>query len=135
MDPVGPGGIEYLVTGDGSGVVLESLAHYIRRLRTMGEDASSGGGMFGMVIRQAAIKRHPAARRTQQSVLDFLAGGAVPTEEEMQIVRSALDCYESDMMQAAGGSRYHARLLGVDEVPDAKVRAVREARAAICGTG
>lgn len=132
---VGPGGIEYLVAGDGSGVVLESLAHYIRRLRAMGDDPGSGAGMFGAVIRQAAIKRHPMARQTQQSVSNFLAGGPVPTEDEMQIIKSALDCYESDIRQAAEGSQYHAGLLGVDTVPDAKVRAVREARAAICGTG
>ena len=135
VDPVGPGGIEYLVAGDGYGVVLESLAHYIRRLRAMGDGAGSGAGMFGVVIRQAAIKRHPEARRTQQSVLDFLAGGVAPTEDEMQTVRNALDCYESDVRQAAGGSRYHAGLLGVDTVTDAKIRAVREARTAICGTG
>lgn len=132
---VGPGGIEYLMTGDGYGVVLESLAHYIRRLKAMGDDTGSGAGMFGAVIRQAAITRYPMARRTQQSVLSFLAGGAVPTEDEMQIIRNALDCYESDIRQAAEGSRHHAGLLGVDTVPDAKVRAVREARAAICGTG
>ena len=130
---MGPSGIEYLVAGDGYGVVLESLAHYIRRLRAMGEDTASGAGMFGMVVRQAAIKRYPVARRTQQSVLNFLAGGAVPTHDEMQTIKSALDCYESDIRQAAEGSRYHAGLLGVDAVPDAKVCAVREARVAVCG--
>jgi hypothetical protein len=130
---VGPGGIEYLVAGDGYGAVLESLEHYIRRLRAMGEDPANSAGMFGAVIRQAAIKRHPAARRTRQSLLDFLAGGVVPTEDEMQIMKSALECYESDIRQAAGGSQYHAGLLDGDAVSEAKVRAVSEARAAICG--
>lgn len=124
------GGVEYLVAGDGYGIVLESLAHYVKRLRMLGSDPANDAGMFGAVIRQAAIKRHPAARRVQQTVLDFLAGGSAPTADDMQTVKNALECYESDIRAAADSERDAGLEPGID--PVSTMRAIREAKAGLC---
>ena len=126
------GGVEYLVAGDGYGIVLESLAHYIRRLRMLGSDPSNNAGMFGAAIRQAAITRYPVARRVRQTVLDFLAGGSVPTPDDMQTIKNALECYESDMRDAASSEAGAELDPGVD--PVSTVSAIREAKAGLCMT-
>ena len=124
------GGVEYLVAGDGYGIVLESLTHYVKRLRALGSDPANNAGMFGAIIRQAAIKRHPAARRVRQTVLDFLVGGSAPTADDMQIIKNALECYESDIRDATDSERDAILEPGVD--PASTMRAIREAKAGLC---
>ena len=126
--PMATASVEYLVTSDGYGIVLTSLEHYIRRLRMLGSDPANNAGMFGAAIRQAAITRYPVARRARQTVLDFLAGGSAPTQDDMQTIKNALECYESDMRDAAGSERDAE--LGAD--PASTMKAIREAKAGLC---
>ena len=123
-----PGGIEYLLTSDGYRIVLTSLTHYANRLKMMGSDPASDAGMFGAAIRQAAIKRHPVARRVRHTVLDFLAGGSAPTSDDMQTIKNALECYESDVQQAAA-SKHNANLVGPGIDTASAMQAIREAKA------
>lgn len=127
---MGPAGLEYLVSCDRYAIVLESMTHYIGRLKAIGDDQTVDLGMFGIAIRQAAIKRYPVARKAQQSVIDFLAGGAVPSIDDLHTMRNALECYEADIRQAATGSSSHVGL--IKDATLSKARAVKETRALVC---
>ena len=126
-------GIAHVVAGDGYGIVLESLEHYIRRLKNMGDDPAVGAGMFGSVIMQAAMSRYLTARSALQSVANFMIGGAVPTADDIMIIKSSLECYESDLQQAMAGSEYHSKLLR-SAPSESKILAVRKAKMEMFGT-
>ena len=99
----------------------------------MGNDTANNAGMFGAAISQAAIKRHPVALRTRHAVLDFLAGGSAPTVDDIQTIKNALECYESDIRQAVAGSKYHTRLVGPDADPASTTQAILDAKAGLYG--
>ena len=127
-------GAEYLVSGDGYRIVLESLEHYTKRLRSMGDDPQLGGaGMFAMTIQQAAAKRSPIANRTLKDVREFLAGArkAASLSDDVPTMVSALECYEADIRRALGGSEYHVKMVGRLDAADSTMRAIGEAKSEI----
>lgn len=128
-------GAEYLVGGDGYRIVLESLEHYARRLRGMGDNPELGGaGMFAMVIRQAATQRLPAVHQALDGLRRFLVGGetAVSLAGSLPAMTSALECYEADIQRALDGSDYYKRMLGpLMPSADSKLAAIREAKSLI----
>lgn len=127
-------GAEYLVAGDGYLIVLVSLEHYTKRLRSMGEDPQLGGaGMFAMTIQQAAAKRLPIASRTLNGVRGFLAGTekAATLADDVPTMVSALECYEADIRRALGGSEYHERMVGRLDAAGYRMRAIGEAKSEI----
>ena len=128
-------GAEYLVAGDGYRIVLESLEHYAKRLRGMGDDPQLGGaGMFAMTIQQAAARRSPIASRTLKGVREFLAGTekAASLADDVPTMVSALECYEADIRRALEGSEYHKKMVGRLDAADSIMRAIGEAKSEIC---
>lgn len=97
---MGADGLEYMLSSDGYNIILASLEHYLKRLRAMGEASVNEAGMLGSVIQAAATKRYPLAHETLQHVRDFLAGGAALTVDDMDIIKSSLECYRSDIHQS-----------------------------------
>ena len=128
-------GAEYLVGGDGYRIVLESLEHYAKRLRSMDDNPELGGaGMFAMVIRQAAAQRLPAVRQALDGLRRFLVGDetAISLAGSLPAMTSALECYEADIQRALNGSDYYKRMLGpLEPSADSKLAAIREAKSVI----
>ncbi|RNJ80759.1 MAG: hypothetical protein D9C04_00070 [Nitrosopumilus sp. B06] len=92
--------------------ILESLAHYRRRLCTLGDSPElKNAAMFAPVLTSQAAKTIPEIDRTTQDVLDYLAGGMV--DIDVAFLDKALACHDSDIRKAQdSGDEYYTNLIG-----------------------
>lgn len=126
------GGI-YLRDGGGYGIVLESLAHYRRRLCTIGQSPEVGGAgaMFASLLGGQAARTVPeidaAVGRIHAFLGDAGLGGAL--REDVPLLGRALACYESDICRAMDtGHAYFVGLVGDSGEAAGRLGAIRDAR-------
>lgn len=94
-------------------MVLESLAHYRRRLCTLGNSPELQGAaaMFASVLNSQAAKTIPEIDRITRGVLDYLAGDAA--DIDVAFLDKALACHDSDIRKAQDtGHEYFVNLVG-----------------------
>ena len=115
-DNIWLGGI-YLKNEGGYEIVLKSLAHYKKRLQTIGNspELKEAAAMFAPVLQQQAVKTIPKIDETVskiQSVLsDEIPIGSLA--DDAQFLQRALECYQSDIEKAENtGHEYFIKLLG-----------------------
>ncbi len=104
----------------GYAVVLRSLVHYKKRLRTIDSAPGlAGAPMFLPIIRQEAIKTYPLAERAAGEILRSLADPARMRllENELPLFQRALESYRSDLlrMQASGDDTMAGEIGAIDE--------------------
>ena len=110
------GGI-YLRDEGGYEIVLKSLAHYRKRLGTLGKSPELQGAaaMFASVLHQQASKTVPEIDGAVGRIRDCLAG-TLPVAEldgDVALIEKALLCYRSDIGKARdGGHEYFVGLVG-----------------------
>ena len=120
-DKIWLGGI-FLKDEGGYEIVLKSLAHYKKRLQTIGNspELKEAAAMFAPVLQQQAAKTIPKIDETVskiQSVLsDEIPIGSLT--DDAQFLQRALECYQSDIEKAENtGHEYFIELLG--DLPEA----------------
>ena len=120
-DKIWLGGI-FLKNEGGYEIVLKSLAHYKKRLQTIGNspELKEAAAMFAPVLQQQAAKTIPKIDETVskiQSVLsDEIPIGSLA--DDAQFLQRALECYQSDIEKAENtGHEYFIELLG--DLPEA----------------
>ena len=120
-DNIWLGGI-FLKNEGGYEIVLKSLAHYKKRLQTIGNspELKEAAAMFAPVLQQQAAKTIPKIDETVskiQSVLsDEIPIGSLA--DDAQFLQRALECYQSDIEKAENtGHEYFIELLG--DLPEA----------------
>ena len=120
-DNIWLGGI-FLKNEGGYEIVLKSLAHYKKRLQTIGNspELKEAAAMFAPVLQQQAVKTIPKIDETVskiQSVLsDEMPIGSLA--DDAQFLQRALECYQSDIEKAENtGHEYFIELLG--DLPEA----------------
>ncbi len=104
----------------GYAVVLRSLIHYKKRLRTIDSAPGlAGAQMFLPIIRQEAMKTYPLAERAAGEILRSLADPARLRllENELPLFQRALESYRSDLlrMQASGDQTMDGEIGAIDE--------------------
>jgi hypothetical protein len=110
------GGI-FLKDEGGYEIVLRSLAHYKKRLRSIGEspELKEAAAMFAPILQSQAQKRYPMVIRAMEKIEQMLQGtiSVQSLEEDLDTLEKALECRQSDIVKAQDtGREYFMKLLG-----------------------
>lgn len=116
-------GAIFLKDEGGYEIVLKSLTHYRKRLRTIGNspELKDSAAMFASVLNQQAMKTVPkideVVKKIESSIDDIQAVKTL--SDEIPFFEKALMCYESDIQKAQDtGHEYFVKLVG--DMVDAK---------------
>ena len=114
--PVWMGGI-FLKDEGGYEIVLKSLIHYKKRLKTIhaSPELKEAAAMFAPVLQGQAQKRIPMIDETKQKIEQMLQNSisAQSLEQDVEILEKALECRQADIEKARDtGKEYFIKLLG-----------------------
>lgn len=116
-------GAIYLKDEGGYKIVLKSLNHYKKRLRSIGDspELKEAAAMFAPLLIQQAMKTHPKViemiKKIQDSIDDIQKVNEL--KEDIQFLEKALSCYESDIQKAnETGQEYFLKL--IENIPESK---------------
>ena len=116
VDKIWLGGI-FLKNEGGYEIVLKSLAHYKKRLQTIGNspELKEAAAMFAPVLQQQAVKIVPQIDAAVSKIQDALSD-SIPVDslaDDVPLMQKALECYQSDIEKAeTTGHEYFQKLLG-----------------------
>ena len=110
------GGI-FLKDEGGYEIVLRSLAHYKKRLRTISEspELKEAAAMFAPILVSQAQKRYTMVIEAQKKIEQVLQNSipAQSLEQDLDTLQKALECRQSDIVKAQDtGREYFMKLLG-----------------------
>ena len=117
-------------------IVLKSLDHYKRRLRTMGDspELKDAAAMFAAALQQEARKTVPIIDQTAEKVKACLSEvqPAASLEEDVPFIKKALTCYLSDIRKAQDtGYEYFVSLVGDLQIAVRDIGAIEAAQGRI----
>lgn len=107
----------YLKNEGGYEIVLKSLNHYKKRLRTIGNspELKDSSAMFGTILQQEAMKTIPKIDETIKKIQDSLTDDKLlnSLNDDSSFLLKALMCYESDIKKAQDTRHeYFLKLVG-----------------------
>ncbi|MBI4131962.1 MAG: hypothetical protein HY476_05665, partial [Nitrosarchaeum sp.] len=107
----------YLKDEGGYEIVLKSLSHYKKRLRTIGNspELKDSSAMFGSILQQEAMKTIPKIDEMIKKIQDYLSDNNLldSLSKDAPFLLKALLCYESDIKKAQDtGHEYFLKLVG-----------------------
>lgn len=110
-------GAIYLKDEGGYEIILRSLNHYKKRLKTLGSspELKDSSAMFGSLLQQEAMKTIPKIDEMTKKIKDALSDDIVlnSLSEDRSFLAKALSCYESDINKAQNtGHKYFLKLVG-----------------------
>ena len=110
-------GAIYLKDEGGYEIILKSLRHYKKRLKTMGNspELKDAAAMFASVLNQQAMKTIPKIDEIIQKIQDSLGDiqSVSRLSEDIPFLEKALSCYEADIHKAQDtGHEYFVKLVG-----------------------
>ncbi|HXW03452.1 MAG TPA: hypothetical protein VD651_04240 [Nitrosarchaeum sp.] len=110
-------GAIYLRDEGGYEIILRSLNHYKKRLKTLGSspELKDSSAMFGSLLQQEAMKTIPKIDEMIKKIKDALSDDIVlnSISEDRSFLVKALSCYESDINKAQNtGHEYFLKLVG-----------------------
>lgn len=110
-------GAIYLKDEGGYEIILRSLNHYKKRLKTLGSspELKDSSAMFGSLLQQEAMKTIPKIDEMTKKIKDALSDDVTlnSLSEDRSFLVKALSCYESDINKAQNtGHGYFLKLVG-----------------------
>jgi len=110
-------GAIYLKEEGGYEIILRSLVHYKKRLSTIEKspEIKDSAGMFGEILRQAAMKTIPKINEIIQKIQQSLPETKLVNtlNENIPFLEKALTSYETDIQKAQdAGHEYYLNLVG-----------------------
>jgi len=109
-------GAIYLKDEGGYEIILKSLNHYKKRLRSIGDspELKEAAAMFAPLLIQQAMKAHPKVieliQKIQTSIDDIQKVNSL--KEDIPLIEKALLCYESDINKSRDtGHEYFLKLI------------------------
>ena len=110
------GGI-FLKDEGGYEIISRSLAHYKKRLRSIGDspELKEAAAMFAPILVSQAQKKFPMVIEAQKKIEQMLQNTipAQSLEQDLEILQKALECRQSDIVKAQDtGREYFMKLLG-----------------------
>ena len=115
-EPFWLGGI-YIKHEGGYEIILKSLKHYKKRLKTLGQspELQNSAAMFASVLNQEARKTIPIIDDTIEKIYNVLRNVKESDSlyNDVQFLEKALSCYQSDIQKAQDtGNEYFVKLVG-----------------------
>jgi len=110
------GGI-YLKEEGGYEIILKSLIHYKKRLRTIHQspELKEAAAMFAPILQSTARKKIPIIDEVKEKIDQCLLN-LIPVqslEQNLEILQKALECRKADIEKAENtGAEYFINLLG-----------------------
>ena len=110
-------GAIYLKDEGGYEIVLKSLNHYKKRLKTIGNspELKNSSAMFASILQQEAMKTIPKIDETIKRIQEGLSDIKIldSLRDDSPFLIKALLCYEADIKKAQDtGHEYFLRLVG-----------------------
>lgn len=110
-------GAIFLKDEGGYEIVLKSLQHYKKRLKTLGNspELKDAAAMFASVLHQQAVKTVPKIDETVEKIEKSLEDIQSTNKlvDEIPFLEKALQCYEADIRKAQDyGHEYFVKLVG-----------------------
>ena len=110
-------GAIFLRDEGGYEIVLKSLRHYKKRLKTLGDspELKDAAAMFASVLYQQAVKIVPKIDETVEKIEKGLEDTRSTSRlvDEVSFLEKALQCYEADIHKAQNyGHEYFVKLVG-----------------------
>jgi hypothetical protein len=110
-------GAIYLKEEGGYEIILKSLKHYKKRLRTIGDspELKEAAAMFAPVLNQQAMKTYPKVVEVIKKIQNSLEDTQLISKlsEDISILEKALSCYEADIHKAEETEHeYFLKLIG-----------------------
>ena len=110
-------GAIYLKDEGGYEIVLKSLDHYKKRLKSLGSspELKDSSAMFGSLLQQEAMKTIPKIDEVIKKIQDGLSDATLlySLSEDRSFLAKALACYEADINKAQDtGHEYFLKLVG-----------------------
>jgi len=107
----------YLKDEGGYEIVLKSLSHYKKRLRTIGSspELKDSSAMFGTILQHEAMKTIPKIDGIVKKIQDCLSDVKLldSLSKDAPFLLKALLCYETDIKKAQDtGHEYFLKLVG-----------------------
>lgn len=114
MSQVWIGGI-YLKEEGGYEIILRSLSHYRKRLKSIGRSPElTNAPMFAQIVLQEASKTGPLIDPAMSKINDALGNPDVLADlkSDVSLYERALICYKSDIQKAQNGSdEFYSKLI------------------------
>ena len=126
-------GAIYLKDEGGYQIVLKSLHHYKKRLKTLrnSPELKNAAAMFGPVLVQQAAKTVPKIDEMVQ-ILHACLEGTISMDKirhEVPFLEKALACYETDILRARdSGHDYFVTLVGNMRDADSDLLSIKTAK-------
>jgi len=110
-------GAIYLKDEGGYEIILKSLRHYKKRLKTIGNspELREAAAMFAPILNQQAMKTVPKINEMIQKIQDSLEDIQLISKlsEDVSFFEKALSCYEADIHKAEDTEHdYFLKLIG-----------------------
>ena len=110
-------GAIFLKDEGGYEIVLKSLQHYKKRLKTLenSPELKDAASMFASVLHQQAVKTVPKIDETVNRIENSLEDIQLTNKlvDEIPFLEKALQCYEADIHKAQDyGHEYFVKLVG-----------------------
>ena len=110
-------GAIYLNEEGGYEIILKSLRHYKKRLKTLGNspELKDAAAMFASVLNQQAMKTVPKIDEMIQKLQENLGSVQSVTKlsADVPFLQKSLECYEADIHKAQDtGHEYFVKLVG-----------------------
>ena len=107
----------YLKEEGGYEIIIKSLKHYKKRLKTLGNspELQESAAMFASVLNQQAVKTVPkideTIKKIEESLNDVKKMNSL--SDDASFLEKALSCYEADIQRAEEiGHEYFIKLVG-----------------------
>ena len=125
-------GAIFLKDEGGYEIILKSLRHYKKRLKTLGNspELKDAAAMFASVLHQQAVKTVPKIDETIKKIENSLEDVQLTNKlvEEIPFLEKALQCYEADIHKAQDyGHDYFVKLVGDMEAAVKDLKTISDA--------
>lgn len=112
----------FLKDEDGYKIILRSLEHYKKRLRTINSSPElADAAMFSQIVQQEAMKTHPLVVELINKIPQSLTNTDELNllEKQVPIFIKALESYKSDIQKAKSSSHeYYKKLVDVEQIEE-----------------